>query len=114
VKDLQVFELNFLDDDLGNFSTTFSQPFHFSCKIGFNSVSYSKLVSEMRDVCHYQSKKRSFHPKTQPGHFVLHKEELAFYPVFDMYMSLAPLISCDLENLAYRDKSRVFSRTAIS
>jgi hypothetical protein len=33
---------------------------------------------------------------------------------FDMYMSLAPLISCDLGNLAHRDKSRVFSRTAIS
>jgi hypothetical protein len=32
----------------------------------------------------------------------------------DMYMSLAPLILCDLGNLAHRDKSCVFSRTAIS
>jgi len=59
VKDLQVFELKFLDDDLGNFSTT-----SFSCKIGFNSISYSKLVSEMRDVCHCLTRKLSLHPKT--------------------------------------------------
>jgi hypothetical protein len=37
-----------------------------------------------------------------------------YFSIFDMYISLAPLISCDLENLAHGEKSRVFSRTTIS
>jgi hypothetical protein len=52
-------------------------------KLVFNSISYSKLVSEMHDVCYYQAKKTFFPSKdsAQPDHFLLHKEELAFYPV---------------------------------
>ena len=82
VKDLHVFELKFLYDDLGNFSTTSFQLLHFSCKICFNSVSYRKLVSLLRDVCCCQAKKL-FPSKdsTQPDNFLLHKEELASYPV---------------------------------
>jgi hypothetical protein len=33
VKEIRDFEQKFLDDDLGNFSTTSFQPFHFSCKM---------------------------------------------------------------------------------
>ena len=32
-------------------------------KLVFNSVSYSKLVSDMHDVCHYQAQKLSLHHK---------------------------------------------------
>jgi len=51
-------------------------------KLVFNSVSYSKLVRNIHDVCHFQTK--TFSPSTdstQPDHFLRHKEEPAYYPV---------------------------------
>jgi hypothetical protein len=63
-EELQGLWLKLLDDDVGNFSTTSSFFFISLAKLGFNSASYRKLVSEMHDVCHSQAKKLSFHQKT--------------------------------------------------
>ena len=65
VKDLQVFELEFLDYNLRSFFNHFLPAFSFLfVNLVFNSVPYSKLVGEMRDVCHCQAKKNlDFHQK---------------------------------------------------
>ena len=56
--------LKFVDDDVGNFSTTSFQLFSSLAKLVFNSVSCIKLVSEVHDVCHCQIQKPSIHQKT--------------------------------------------------
>jgi hypothetical protein len=52
-----------VDDDVGNFKTFPSSLLISLAKSGFNFVSYSKLVSETHDVCHYQAKKTFFPSK---------------------------------------------------
>jgi hypothetical protein len=83
VKDLQVFEQKFHGDDLGNFSTTSFQPFHFSCKTGCNSVSDSKLVSEMRNICHCQAKNfLSIQRQYSARSFSASQGRICFLPTF--------------------------------
>jgi hypothetical protein len=66
----------------GKFSTASFHYFNFSCKLGFNSGSYSKLVKRDTRRLPLPSPKTFFPSKdiTQPDHFLLHKEKLASYP----------------------------------
>jgi len=82
-EEFQELSLRILDDDVGIFQPLPSSLFISRAKLVFNSVSYSKLVSETHDICHCQAQKLSFHQKdtAQQDHFPLYKEKIASYPV---------------------------------
>jgi hypothetical protein len=63
-EDFQSIQMKFLDEEVGNFQALpYSFPISRAIFV-FNSVSYSTLVRQNRDVSHYQAQTLSFHQKT--------------------------------------------------
>jgi hypothetical protein len=91
-EELQGFSFKFLAFDVEKKFQPFPSSLFISrAKLVFNSVSYSKFVSERRDICHCQAPKLSFHQKTVLSQIIFSKKKKNLLPTKFCFVALLEL-----------------------